>query len=94
MLCRYETAVRPQEYRWDGWVKGQFIKIRNGLDALAQESASWGSRFGIGQIGAACVLGYLDFRFADEDWRKPRPQLAKWYEVVRQRPSFVSTMPV
>lgn len=94
VLCRYETAVRPEKYRWDGWVKGQFTKIRNGLDALAAESQSWGGRYGIGQIGAACVLGYLDFRFADEGWREPRPQLAQWYESVRQRPSFVSTMPV
>jgi glutathione S-transferase len=93
VLCRYEVAVRPEPYRWDDWVKGQFIKIRNGLDALATEAPAWGERFGIGQIGAACVLGYLDFRFADENWRGPRPQLAAWYESVRVRPSFVSTMP-
>ena len=93
VLCRYETAVRPEKYRWDDWVKGQFTKIRNGLDALASEAPAWGEHFGIGQIGAACVLGYLDFRFADENWREPRLQLAKWYEVARQRPSFVATMP-
>lgn len=93
VLCRYETFVRPEEYRWEGWVKGQFTKIRNGLDALAAEAPSWGERFGIGQVGAACVLGYLDFRFADEKWREPRPQLAQWYEVARQRPSVAATMP-
>ena len=93
VLCRYETAVRPEKYRWNDWVKGQFTKIRNGLDALAQESQGWGGRCGIGQIGAACVLGYLDFRFADERWREPRPRLAQWYESVRQRPSFVATLP-
>lgn len=93
VLCRYETFVRPEEYRWDDWVSGQFMKIRNGLDALAAETPAWGERFGIGQIGAACVLGYLDFRFADENWRKPRPQLAAWYESVRQRPSLVATQP-
>ena len=94
VLCRYETFVRPEEYRWEGWVKGQFTKIRNGLDALAAEAPSWGERFGIAQVGAACVLGYLDFRFTDENWREPRPQLATWYEVMRQRPSVVATMPV
>jgi glutathione S-transferase len=93
VLCRYETAVRPEKYRWDDWVKGQFTKIRNGLDALAAESPAWGERFYIGQIGAACVLGYLDFRFADENWRGPRPQLAKWYEGARQRASVAATMP-
>ncbi|HTE15945.1 MAG TPA: glutathione S-transferase, partial [Burkholderiales bacterium] len=79
VLCRYEMAVRPEKSRWDDWVKGQFTKIRNGLDALATEAPAWSGRFGIGQIAAACVLGYLDFRFADENWREPRPPLAKWY---------------
>lgn len=94
VLVRYETAVRPEEYRWDNWVKGQFTKIRNGLDALAAEVPAWGKRFDIGQIGAACVLGYLDFRYADENWRESRPQLDKWYEVVKQRPSFAATNPL
>lgn len=93
VLCRYEMAVRPEQYRWNDWVQGQFTKIHNGLDALAAESPAWGAHFGIGQIGAACVCGYLDFRFADENWRAPRPQLAQWYEGVRSRASLVATMP-
>jgi glutathione S-transferase len=94
VLIRYETFVRPEQYRWNDWVKGQFTKIHNGLDALASEAPAWSERFGIGQIGAVCVLGYLDFRFSDENWRATRPQLTKWYETVKQRPSVVATMPV
>lgn len=92
VLCRYELAVRPEQYRWNDWVQGQFTKIRNGLDALAKEAPSWGRSFGIGQIGAACVLGYLDFRFAEEKWRE-RAVLAQWYESVRLRDSLVATIP-
>jgi glutathione S-transferase len=92
VLCRYEMAVRPEQYHWNDWVKGQFGKIRNGLDSLAKEAPSWGTSFGIGQIGAACVLGYLDFRFGDEKWRE-RAALAAWYESVKQRPSVVATIP-
>jgi len=92
VLCRYETAVRPEQYRWNDWIKGQFIKIRNGLDALAAEAPSWGSRFGIGQISAVCVCGYLDFRFADESWRS-RQALAAWYESAKQRAAVAATMP-
>lgn len=94
VLCRYETFVRPEAYRWDGWLKGQFVKIRNGLDALATEAPLWKDQFTIGQISAACVLGYLDFRFADETWRASRPQLAQWYESVKNRSSITETMPV
>ena len=93
VLCRYESAVRPEALRWNDWVQGQFTKIRNGLDTLAAESLSWGTQFGIGQIGAACVLGYLDFRFAEENWREPRPQLAQWYESVKARASVAATVP-
>jgi glutathione S-transferase len=93
VLVRYETFVRPEQYRWTDWVKGQFTKIRNGLDALATEAPGWGERFGIGQIGAVCVLGYLDFRFADENWREPRAPLVQWYDRARQRASVMATMP-
>jgi len=93
VLCRYEMAIRPQELRWNGWVDGQFIKIRNGLDALEKEEPAWKGFFGIGQIGAACVLGYLDFRFPDEAWRASRPQLAAWFELISKRPSVIATVP-
>ena len=92
VLCRYEMVVRPEPYRWNEWIKGQFTKIRSGLDALAAEVPAWENQFGIGQIGASCVLGYLDFRFGDEKWRE-RAVLAQWYESVRQRPSMVATAP-
>ena len=93
VLMRYEGAVRPQALRWDDWVAGQFGKVRGGLDALAQECAGWGDRFAIGEITAACVLGYLDFRFPDEAWRKSRPVLEKWYAGVSQRASVKATVP-
>lgn len=93
VLCRYENAIRPQQYRWNEWTQGQFTKIRNGLDALEREVTGWGSAFGIGQIAAACVTGYLDFRFADEPWRASRPQLTAWFAQISKRPSVAATVP-
>jgi glutathione S-transferase len=94
VLCRYEAFVRPAECRWDGWVQGQFTKIRNGLDVLEREVSNWRSDFGIGQIAAACVAGYLDFRFPDEAWRASRPRFAAWYAQISRRPSMVATAPI
>jgi len=34
------------------------------------------------------------FRFADIDWRTPYPNLARLYDKLMQRPSFVDTVPV
>jgi glutathione S-transferase len=93
VLMRYENAVRPEALQWGEWKAGQFIKVRGGLDALEQECAGWAARFGIGELTAACVLGYLDFRFPDEAWRKTRPVLEKWYAGVSQRPSMKATVP-
>lgn len=93
VLLRYENAVRPEALQWGEWKSGQFGKVRGGLDALEKECGNWGSRFSIGEITAACVLGYLDFRFPDEGWRKSRPVLEKWYAGISQRPSMKATVP-
>jgi glutathione S-transferase len=93
VLMRYENAVRPQALLWNDWVAGQLGKVRSGVSALEHECASWNDRFGIGQLTAACVLGYLDFRFPDEGWRRTRPALERWYESVSQRPSMKATAP-
>ena len=47
----------------------------------------------LGQIAVACALGYLDFRFADTDWRKARPRLSGWFMEFSQRASMQRTMP-
>ena len=93
VLMRYETAVRPESFQWNDWIAGQMTKVRGGLDGLEQECPGWGERFAIGQITAACVLGYLDFRFPQEAWRGPRQALARWYERTAQRPSLKATVP-
>ena len=93
VLCRYEMAVRPEALRWKDWVEGQKRKILGSLDVLEAEVTNWGDDFDIGQIGAACVCGYLDFRFADWNWRAGRPRLAAWFERAQQRPSVRDTAP-
>ena len=93
VLCRYETAVRPEPLRWKDWIEGQKRKIFGGLAVLEAEAGAWGDEFAIGQVGAACVLGYLDFRFAAWDWRGSHPQLRGWFERISARPSVAATKP-
>jgi glutathione S-transferase len=45
----------------------------------------------IGEIAVAALLGYLDFRWPERDWRASRPRLASWMEGMAARPSMVST---
>ena len=92
VLTRYETFVRPQEARWEAWIDNQKQKFRRGLDALEHEGASLGV-VDIGTLAIACALGYLDFRYPDEDWRAGRPRLAAWLEQFAQRPAIAQTAP-
>jgi glutathione S-transferase len=97
ILCRYETALRPEALRWPDWTRGQMKKVTGGLDWLESNVASIGSAgatdVDLGQIAVACALGYLDFRFADVDWHATRPRLGGWFLEFSQRASMQRTMP-
>jgi glutathione S-transferase len=89
---RYETNLRPADKRWTEWIDGQMGKVRRTLDAL--ESETFDRDLDIGTISIACALGYLDFRYPDEQWRAARPRLAAWYEKFSARESMRTTVPV
>ena len=84
---------RPEALQWDQWVTLQKGKITAGLDALEGEVGSYGDTVSMSIIAVGCVLGYLDFRFADDDWRAGHPGLAAWYETFAKRPSMVASVP-
>ena len=52
-----------------------------------------GDALDIGTLTVGCALGYLDFRFADTDWRAGRPTLAAWYQGHAKRPSMAASAP-
>lgn len=91
--CRYEMAVRPKEFQWAGWIEGQKKKWHGGLDELERDAGALDGEPTIGSIAVACALGWLDFRYNDDDWRKNRPNLARWYTKFLARPSMQATMP-
>jgi glutathione S-transferase len=65
------------------------------LDSLEREAqALAASGFDIGHIAIGCALSYLDFRFAEEEWRKRHPGLARWHAGFAARPSVQATTPV
>ncbi|RAU23348.1 glutathione S-transferase [Paramagnetospirillum kuznetsovii] len=90
---RIETAMRPEDKRWTGWVERQGNAIARGLDVLEEDCAAWGADFMIGQITVVAALSYLDFRFPTEDWRSARPKLAAWAEAIAKRRSVAETEP-
>lgn len=93
ILRRYEKMVRADNMRSTEWDQGQADKITRALDALEREADTLGDAPTLGTIAVGCALGYLDFRFADEDWRPGRPTLAAWYAAWSERPSMKATEP-
>jgi glutathione S-transferase len=65
------------------------------LKCLEQEAEALAATpFSIGHVAIGCALSYLDFRYADEDWRKDRPRIARWHATFAARPSVRATEPV
>ncbi len=90
---RYETFLRPEALRWPAWIEGQQGKVRRALDALEAEAGGFGTAVDLGTIAVACALGYLDLRFAADEWRAGRPALAAWHEAFAARPALRATAP-
>ena len=92
-IARRHESQRPPERQDKALIERQANVMRRGMSALDAEAASWGDAVTIGQIAAAVACGYLDFRFAQEDWRPGRAKLAAWYERFAKRPSMLATVP-
>lgn len=92
-ILRFLEKKRPAELQSADWDGMQKDSITRGLDSLENTVSDWGDQLDIGVISVACTLGWLDFRFADEDWRTRRSKLSNWYEIFSKRASFIKTIP-
>lgn len=99
ILARLEQtwAGRSEGQRSAAWVSRQMDKVHACLAAMSQGlgEKAWcsGNHFTLADIATGCALGYLDFRFAHIDWRGSYPNLAKLYEKLALRQSFIDTAP-
>ncbi len=94
LLARYERGVRPAELQWSAWLDGQLGKVQRTLAELERQVALLQGPLDLAQIGVACALGYLDFRFADLDWRAAHPGLAAFQQAFAQRASMQASAPL
>ncbi|MDD5325294.1 MAG: glutathione S-transferase N-terminal domain-containing protein [Polaromonas sp.] len=99
ILARLEATWpgRSAEQRSDAWITRQMGKIDAALNAmstgLADKAFCSGVHFSLSDVAVGCALGYLDFRFAQINWRQTYPNLAKLQEKLVQRASFVESHP-
>jgi len=99
ILARLEDtwAGRTEGQRSPAWVDRQMTKIHSALAAMSKglgdKPFCSGIHFSLSDIAVGCALGYLDFRFPAIDWRGNHPNLAKLFEKLSQRQSFIDTVP-
>lgn len=89
---------RPAQQQSPEWVARQMQKIERGLAALSTElgEQKWllANRYSLADIAMGCMLGFLDFRLPDIDWRTPHPNLADFLNrLTAEKPAFADTAP-
>ena len=61
--------------------------------SLGKNPWCYGRSFSLADIAVGSALGYLAFRFPENNWQKTYPNLRGHYEKLMQRESFKSTEP-
>ncbi|MCK4940226.1 MAG: glutathione S-transferase N-terminal domain-containing protein [Rhodospirillaceae bacterium] len=92
-ILRLLEEKRPDNERSDGWISRQWASVNRALDQMETEADNLGQDISVGTITIGVALGYLDFRFAADNWRAERPALADWFDIFCDRPSMIETIP-
>jgi glutathione S-transferase len=101
-MCDALVAVvmekrRPPEKQDATVIERQMLKVERGLRDMsrAMGEGKWaaGERFSLADIAVGCMLGYLDLRMAELNWREDYPNLARLYKALMKRPSFNESVP-
>ena len=86
----YSGQILPNLSRYSPIGIGGSAAIGSGV---TKSEAREGCTRKVSTIAVGCALGYLDFRFADHNWRAKRPKLAKWFTTFSKLPSMKTTAP-
>jgi glutathione S-transferase len=94
ILWRNEE-MRPAPHRSQPHIASFTIRRDSVLASIEREADDLeASTYSIGHIAVGCALSYLDFRFADFDWRAGYPRIAAWHKSFAARPAVLATEPV
>jgi glutathione S-transferase len=88
LILRLVEQSRPSEKQSESHLSAYRLKIASALDRIEAEGIAQEDRLDIGHVAVGCALGYLDFRFAADNWRAGHPKLSGWYAELARRPSM------
>jgi glutathione S-transferase len=94
LLLWRQERMKTEAQQIPAWLAAFELKIFTSLQRLEQEADVLArDGFDIGHLSIGCMLSYLDYRFADIDWRTPHPALAAWHAGFAQRPAVMASVP-
>ncbi|MBC7662368.1 MAG: glutathione S-transferase N-terminal domain-containing protein [Caulobacter sp.] len=90
-------AGRSEAQRSQAWIGRQQVRIAATLKSISQglgdKAYCVGTHFSLADIAVGCALGYLDFRFPQNDWRAGYPNIVRLADKLAARQSFIDTLP-
>lgn len=93
----FKERQRPTEQISQAWIDRHLGKINASLkamsEALGDQAFCRGTGVSLADIAVGCALAYLNFRFAEIQWRSTYPNLATLHDKMTTRPSFTDTAP-
>jgi glutathione S-transferase len=99
ILARLEAtwAGRTAAQRSQAWIDRQLSRVDAALVAMSSGLGDkpWcaGHHMTLADIAVGCAVGYLSFRFPQIDWRGRHSNLARLYDKLSSRPSFIESAP-
>lgn len=90
---RVEKLFHETEMQSKKFIQRQELTVLKSLDLIEENVMELEGPISAGQIAIAASLGYIDFRFSENNWRMSRPNLSKWFEAFSQRDSMKDTVP-
>ena len=89
--------VRQEKLRSSDWIDRQATKIYQGAkylsDFLGTKQFYVGDHFTIADVSAFSCLEYLDLRFPKFNWKIEHPNLKHYWDIHKNRQSYLETKP-
>ena len=97
VVLNFLEHARTTDLRSQDWIDRQQRKIAEATHFLSNRLEDRlyfvGDHITIADVGGFSSLEYLDLRYPELDWRSAYPNLTRFWEHHKDRPSFLTTQP-
>lgn len=97
LLLLFFERLRPRAHQSEPWMGRQRRKVQGALAAIAGSLGTQDylvrGEFGLADLSAGSLLGWMAVRFPEIDWRRDHPALGAYMDRLMRRASFRDTVP-